>query len=187
MTCRWTKRQASSSSSFHPDDPEKRPPEPLAGSYGVRASVMAALCLLVMGCTPAAHTIRPYSDDPQEAKALEREAGKACLAVRKGRLAGISAFTTDGCTLYPDGEWAGCCIAHDIRYWCGGSARDRENSDTELRNCVAEKGFPRNGWLMYWGVRLGAHPLLPFPWRWGYGWPWPKGYEDLEGTEGTGP
>jgi hypothetical protein len=29
---------------------------------------------------------------------------------------------------------------------------------------------------MYYGVRVGGHPLLPFPWRRGYGWDWPYRY-----------
>ena len=183
MTCQWIKRRASSSSSFRQDDPAKRPPVTLPAAFAVKACIISALCLVVVGCTPAAHTIRPYSDDPAKARSIEQEAEKACRAIRKGSFAGIARFATDGCTLYPDGEWVDCCVRHDIAYWCGGSARDRENSDTELRSCVAEKGFPKNGWLMYWGTRIGAHPLLPFPWRWGYGWQWPRGYEEIEGTE----
>jgi len=187
MTCQWTKRPASSSSSLRLNDPDKKPPAPRAGGLALRASAMAALFLLIIGCTPEAHTISPYSGDPEEARALEMEAEKACRAVRKGQLDGISRFTTDGCTLYPDGEWVGCCVEHDIRYWCGGSARDRKEADLELRRCVTEKGYGKNGWVMYWGVRLGAHPLLPLPWRWGYGWPWPRGYEDLEGAKESAP
>lgn len=169
------------------NDPQKRPSAQRSGVFALRAAAMAAICILFSGCTPAAHTIRPYSDNPEEAKALERVAEEACRAARKGYLAGMSRFATDGCTLYPDGEWADCCVEHDIDYWCGGSVRDRKESDLELRRCVAEKGFAKNGWAMYWGVRLGAHPLLPLPWRWGYGWSWPRGYEDLKGAEGEAP
>ena len=31
---------------------------------------------------------------------------------------------------------------------------------------------------MYLGVRIGAVPWYPVPFRWGYGWDWPHGYDD---------
>ena len=36
-------------------------------------------------------------------------------------------FTSDGCSLFPDGDikdralWCDCCLAHDISYWRGGA------------------------------------------------------------------
>lgn len=43
--------------------------------------------------------------------------------------------------------------------------------------CVVENGHPIVAFIMWIGVRIGGHPLLPAPWRWGYGWPWGRGYQ----------
>jgi hypothetical protein len=63
-----------------------------------------------------------------------------------------------------------------MAYWCGGRAGEREQADERLRACVAEHGGNGIATLLYWGVRVGGHPWLPFYWRWGYGWPWARGY-----------
>ncbi|MBE9529297.1 MAG: hypothetical protein IME99_08680 [Proteobacteria bacterium] len=144
------------------------------------------LTLLLVGCVPKAHTLAPYSEKTEEAAALEAEAAKACSAERKGAVSGMSSFTTDGCTLYPDGEWVECCIEHDKEYWCGGSRVKRKESDLKMKSCIAKKGFGYRANLMYLGVRLGAHPLMPVPWRWGYGWSWPRGYEEAEKRSPSG-
>lgn len=79
-------------------------------------------------------------------------------------------FTSDGCTLWPDGPWGGCCVAHDYAYWKGGTAKMRKQADKDLRDCVAARGYPVIGWVMYVGVRLFGSVYWPVPWRWGYGW-----------------
>jgi hypothetical protein len=95
-------------------------------------------------------------------------------------------FTTDGCSggmtalwrLFAgrDPPWNGCCVDHDKLYWPGGTAEERRNADARLRACVTGQGYPTWAWLMWAAVRIGGHPLLPFPWRWGYGWKYPRGY-----------
>lgn len=87
-------------------------------------------------------------------------------------------FTSDGCSVWPDGDWADCCLQHDMTYWCGGSAAARQQADAELRACVAEHGATCVARLMYVGVRMGGIPWQPFPWRWGYGWSGIHGYDD---------
>lgn len=67
--------------------------------------------------------------------------------------------------------WEGCCVTHDLRYWRGGTARDRLKADRELRRCVAANGHPVWGALMYAAVRIFGHPAFCTPWRWGYGTP----------------
>jgi hypothetical protein len=84
-------------------------------------------------------------------------------------------FSTDGCSSWPDAAALPCCIEHDIAYWCGGSCEERAAADRELRRCVAERTGAL-GWLMWAGVRVGGHPVLPLPWRWGYGRRWPTLY-----------
>lgn len=87
-----------------------------------------------------------------------------------------SPFRSDGCSLFPDGNYRVCCEAHDRAYWCGGSREQRREADLELARCVAGKGHLRLGELMRRGVRLGGVPWLPTPWRWGFGWPFGHGY-----------
>ena len=83
-------------------------------------------------------------------------------------------FKTDHCSLFPDGNWGGCCVEHDKAYWYGGTAAARKAADQALCDCVRQHGYPRLARLMYLGVRIGGHGWLPTPWRWGFGWPWPQ-------------
>ncbi len=98
-------------------------------------------------------------------------------------------FQSDGCSLFPDGHWGGCCVEHDRAYHKGGTAADRAAADETMRRCVLLKVFDmRRGrrlrWesafafslLMWFGVRIFGHPYWPTPFRWGYGWKYPRGY-----------
>jgi len=98
-------------------------------------------------------------------------------------------FTTDGCSLFPDGPsqgadcWVGCCVEHDGAYWRGGTAEERQAADAALRACVARTGRPVMAGLMYHGTRLGGSPWFPTWYRWGYGWGYGRGYEPLTPAE----
>lgn len=98
-------------------------------------------------------------------------------------------FTTDSCSLFPDGAdqgpqcWADCCVVHDGAYWRGGTAQERRQADQALRECVARAGHPKTATLMYDGVRLNGMPLWPTWFRWGYGWGYGRGYEPLTDAE----
>lgn len=93
-------------------------------------------------------------------------------------------FTTDGCSLFPDGpatdgtRWLACCREHDRKYWRGGSRAQRRRADAALRECVAAAGHPETADWMLRGTRVGGSPYLPTPFRWGYGWPYPTGYKE---------
>ncbi|MFI2812149.1 MULTISPECIES: FAD-binding oxidoreductase [Microbulbifer] len=101
----------------------------------------------------------------------------------------IAPFTSDGCSLFPDGTheaetlWLDCCRAHDLAYWRGGTYRERLEADRELEACVADAGEPEIAGLMLAGVRVGGSPFLPTSFRWGYGWPYLRGYEALSEEE----
>lgn len=101
----------------------------------------------------------------------------------------IKPFTTDGCSLFPDGsiennkKWMECCIRHDYAYWKGGTREQRKTADTELKHCVAELGEKDLSWIMHIGVRLGGDAYFPTWYRWGYGWPYLRGYEALTQEE----
>lgn len=125
------------------------------------------LCLIIID-----QTKKPTIDDAERVKA-----GELC-AQGQGVYPPFP-YSTDGCSMFPDGVWQSCCLAHDVAYWCGGDKDDRINADRELRRCVNEI-VPTVGSFIYGGVRLGEHPLLPFPWRWGYGFPYPHPYKDGE-------
>lgn len=111
---------------------------------------------------------RTYSE--REIQALARD---RCAATESRAGMPPYAFTTDGCSLWPDGAWLECCLKHDLVYWCGGTRDARRAADRDLRACVRRVSSATNSELMYLGVRFGGHPLWPFPWRWGYGFPWP--------------
>ena len=104
----------------------------------------------------------------------------------EGRLA---PFTTDGCSEFPDGTpqhrdlWLRCCIAHDHKYWAGGTYDERLQADLELQQCVAKAGEPAIATLMLAGVRVGGSPWWPTRFRWGYGWPYSHGYRALSHEE----
>lgn len=134
------------------------------------------LCLLVAVCLATACTpTRMRADPPFSFESavlgsaeLQAAAAARCLD-RSVDVSMLHAFTTDGCSLWPDASWRRCCIEHDVHYWCGGGAAERRAVDRALRQCVQAAGSPAAAALMYWGVRTGGHPWLPFPWRWGYG------------------
>lgn len=136
------------------------------------AAIGAGLTLGVAACVATISTIGGH-----DAAELERWAAQArgmCVE-RTGQVPPYP-FTTDGCTLSPDGTWQACCVEHDMIYWCGGSAEERRQSDARLRACVVGNGGRRIASIMYAGVRLGGSPWWPAYWRWGYGWPWLHGY-----------
>lgn len=43
-------------------------------------------------------------------------------------------MSQDACTLWPDGWWRACCVAHDLAYEAG---TNRFDADVELLSCVA--------------------------------------------------
>ncbi len=81
-------------------------------------------------------------------------------------------YQSDGCTLFPDGNYRDCCVAHDRDYYVGGSCKERRASDNRLYKCVRNK----KGWynklvapVMWAGVRVFGTSILPTPFRWGFG------------------
>ncbi len=86
-----------------------------------------------------------------------------------------SDFKSDGCSLFPDGNYRACCVEHDKTYFIGGSFKQRRAADKELYKCVRAKG---NGKflasMIYIGVRIGGVHFLPTPFRWGFGNKFPR-------------
>ena len=139
-----------------------------------RPLALLALLLLASGCTPTRSSIQaPYRIDGREytAPQLETYANESCRVVLHGAPPPPHPFTTDGCSLWRDGTWQGCCIKHDVAYWCG--VEVRKEADQALRACVREASSATHANVMYGGVRVGGWRFWPFPWRFGYGRPWP--------------
>ena len=99
-------------------------------------------------------------------------------------------FTSDGCSLFPDGTaarpglWCRCCFEHDVAYWRGGTEAERLGADEALRECVF--GRTRDRALadaMFAGVRAGGAPVFPSWYRWAYGWPYGRGYAPVSAAE----
>ena len=81
-------------------------------------------------------------------------------------------FKSDGCSLFPDGDFRNCCVEHDKSYFFGGSWRERRRADNKLFKCVADtKGLQHKfiAPVMWLGVRVGGVSFLPTPFRWGFG------------------
>lgn len=129
---------------------------------------VALLLLGLAACTPTHFRLQPYRDDAAQAALLQGLAAGRCDRRPP------HPFTTDGCSMAPDGDIAACCVDHDIAYWCGGTSQERLDADRALAACVREHGHSDGfAGLVKATVRAGGAPWLPFPWRWGYGWDWP--------------
>lgn len=90
---------------------------------------------------------------------------------RLGRVQPPEGYRPDGCSMFPDGDWGECCVAHDRDYFVGGTKAERKASDTRLRKCVRAKGHKYISVIMYYGVRIGGVAFLQTPFRWGFGQP----------------
>ena len=88
---------------------------------------------------------------------------------------------SDGCTLWPDGDYRGCCVVHDEAYALGGSWLDRLKANLALSKCVARAGgktgrLPRRvastagHWLlapvMFVGTQVAGSFLWPYHFKW---------------------
>ena len=93
-------------------------------------------------------------------------------AATAAQQASAANFKSDGCSLFPNGDYLDCCVQHDSTYFKGGNWTARWRADSQLRKCVAAK----DGWwhkpvslVMWSGVRIGGVPFLPTTFRWGFG------------------
>ncbi|MFN0139320.1 MAG: hypothetical protein ACKVQW_04440 [Pyrinomonadaceae bacterium] len=94
-------------------------------------------------------------------------------------------FVGDGCTFFPDGDYADCCRAHDRDYYRGGTKAERKASDKRLRQCVRGKGHKYISKLMYLGVRISGGSWLRAPFSWGFGQRKEKNKKDKGDTKDT--
>jgi hypothetical protein len=152
----------------------------------MRCLITAALLLVAAGCTPESHRIPapyPYKGAEYSATEIEAIAADNCRSETSSDLP-PNGFSTDGCSMWPDGDYRECCIEHDMQYWCGGPTQRRGPADEQLRECVAARSNKIHAFVVYTGTRLGGGRLMPFSWRWGYGYPYPYSpTDDPEATE----
>ncbi|CAN5471341.1 hypothetical protein BH10ACI3_BH10ACI3_10620 [soil metagenome] len=78
-------------------------------------------------------------------------------------------YVSDGCSMFPDGDYCECCVAHDKVYYFGGSKAERKAADDKLYECVLTKGHKFIAPMMWLGVRVGGVGFLPTTFRWGFG------------------
>jgi hypothetical protein len=98
-------------------------------------------------------------------------AGQGISQEKRERVQPPDGYRSDGCSMFPDGDWGECCVAHDRDYFVGGTKAERKASDKRLRQCVRAKGHKYISVVMYFGVRIGGVAFLPTPFRWGFGQP----------------
>jgi hypothetical protein len=136
------------------------------------------LLLSGLACSgPQHHTPEPYRSDSEAAAALSQRAAEYCAEANPDTPRPTRPFVTDGCSRFIDAEWdLACCIEHDIRYWCGGSADQRAAADAEFGECVAANTSVAVGAGVELGTRVGGHPSWPTSYRWGYGHAYSGGY-----------
>ena len=115
---------------------------------------------------------------------------QACGQSGEHDLHALKPFSSDGCSLFPDSsaitshDWCDCCFQHDVAYWRGGTAEQREEADQLLRQCVIDKtGNSALATLMYEGVRVGGSPYFHTWYRWAYGWRADRNYQALTDSE----
>jgi len=86
------------------------------------------------------------------------------------------AFSSDGCTLWPDTTDGksiyAACFLHDLKYWAGYPSEDVERlvADAELMIDVARiRESTKMAETMFHGVRVGGTDKLKMAFSWGFG------------------
>jgi hypothetical protein len=98
----------------------------------------------------------------------------------------MRSFATDGCTMSPEGTfskpklWRECCVAHDLRFWGGGTKAERNFADAKLKACVRKKAGATVANIFFTGVRIGRLAPWKIPkMRWSNAWPGQPPYRPL--------
>ena len=126
--------------------------------------------------------IAQAAESQNATRAQNEKAGSAGLASRAtgdkgpiGLVAGVGSrvratisavaprlpFISDGCTLFPDGDWLRCCVTHDYAYWSMRRTSERLGADRDLRDCIGKEGNGFSAAIAYLGVRLGGASYVP--------------------------
>lgn len=80
-----------------------------------------------------------------------------------------SAKMSNGCTLFPQGNWRSCCVKHDRKYYYGGTRMMKLRADLDLMKCIAHKGHPIMGLIAFIGITLFGGPYWTHKARWNRG------------------
>lgn len=95
----------------------------------------------------------------------------------------LKSFKTDYCTMFMDGNWGHCCLAHDLKYWIGGTKKEQLESDMDLKSCVESAAGEVIANLMYHAVRAGHHSPVKSPYKWSWGWGEDSQFDELTREE----
>ena len=68
---------------------------------------------------------------------------------------------SDGCTMWPDGDWNSCCVTHDEAYWYGGTWKDRFKANYKLASCVGRSGGTKGGLFRRIASTAGHRLMAP--------------------------
>ena len=117
--------------------------------------------ILMAGCCRMSEPVKPIADDVFKKASLTEPLPP-------------TAFTSDGCSLWFDGDWVECCVLHDLAYWRGGTSKERQEADRALEQCVIKRRHPAMAPIMFAAVRAFGVWWLPTRFRWGYGWDYPQ-------------
>jgi hypothetical protein len=95
--------------------------------------------------------------------ASSESGGQTIASPAKESVAAASNFQSDGCTMWFNGEYEGCCQEHDLAYFKSTGWRTRLKADNQLFKCVAKMGFGYSlvAPVMWLGVRIFGSPLFP--------------------------
>jgi hypothetical protein len=84
---------------------------------------------------------------------------------------------SDGCTLFPQGDWRPCCVLHDKKYYYGGNRKQKFKADVQLMKGIAKRGHPIMGCIAFIGVTLFGGPYWPHQHRWNNGHKYSKSFK----------
>ncbi len=83
-------------------------------------------------------------------------------------------FQSDACTGWMDSflgkDYTSCCLDHDIKYWIGGSKKEKSATDLALRKCVGKIAGAPMGYLMFTFVWMWGKLDNTDVTRWANGW-----------------
>lgn len=116
---------------------------------------------------------------------------KSLEAWQKSNKKVLRPFTSDGCSMSPDGlpgsepeqKWTQCCVEHDTAYWIGGTRAEKDAADNQLQMCITQKGYPEIAKIYKLFVKQFGGPNSSQSFRWGYGWNYKRPYLPLSNEE----
>lgn len=113
------------------------------------------------GSGPSYEVYGMFSDEDAAPEALQRAMARFEDESEAAEALDGAVYQTNGCGAedgvdVPDGNWGGCCDAHDICYGVGGDASDRLECDNMLYGCMSAVTNQAIANTYYLAVRAGG-------------------------------